>query len=468
MAVRSQTFRALMLAGIAGVAGVLACGPRALASVLLVPGNLAEEVLSESVPTALPAADFTIQDFALEWEGEPIAGVEFFLGKASLQWVRASEVLSIPRARAIVSVKEASSGIVSNAGFSQPLAIKPGTSASPGSRGRAELPVALIDSAENRIHIRISRDGRTWEGLARIRFRPRPEIAATDRVYFDASCSRFGVRLDPVPQGGAATDKAADWAYVGCRSAIVEGSSYRTASLEMLVFWSGVGAVKINGIAAAAASPALWALRLRSEPGQLTLQGGDRTLNLRYSLADRLRLGSLGLGIGPYQYTFQSANEDTRGTPFLLTLYGSYFITESMRLVAFDATVLNSKFDTDFGVYLNTEYARLLDRRIALYLMLGGHSVGFKSGSDYFFKFGLPQGLEVIVSDVLKRGYNLSLGGFLYPKIGGRSYYNLWLRWGGRIFGELNYISWRELIQERDYYSRSVGFSLGFPIGRFW
>ena len=51
----------------------------------------------------------------------------------------------------------------------------------------------------------------------------------------------------------------------------------------------------------------------------------------------------------------------------------------------------------------------------------------------------------------------------------GKSYYNTWIRYGSTaIFGEVNYLGIRDTIDGDSVYARSVGFSVGFPIARFF
>ena len=100
--------------------------------------------------------------------------------------------------------------------------------------------------------------------------------------------------------------------------------------------------------------------------------------------------------------------------------------------------------------------------------MLGAHVLGFNNGNQFLIRPGVPQGVELVFSDAFRRGSNLSLGGFIYPEISGKEYYNIWLRWGGsRYFVELNYILWKEQVDSSSVFSRSVGVSLGLPLARF-
>jgi hypothetical protein len=284
---------------------------------------------------------------------------------------------------------------------------------------------------------------------------------------------------------GTAQDasRAVGWAYVGCRVAEVEGAEHRTSSLEAWVYWGGVGqTILVGGEPTPSSSMSLWPLRLRAQPGKTQLAAyrsggapGDARgpldeMTLYYSTPENFHRGGLGVGIGPYWDHFTGGGDELSTPAPVLTVYGSYFITEALRLVSFDATTLDSHLTTDFGVYVSTESMRVIDRRLVINVLLGAHLIGFASQGTYRAKLGIPQGVEAQIIDFLGKGRNLTTGFFLYPKINGISYYNLWLRWGSpRLFGEFNYISWDEIVDNQPFSSVSAGVSLGFalPFARF-
>lgn len=427
------------------------------AYVLPFPKNLAHEILSESVPTAFAPNSWTVEDFSVDWVGNPIPGVQFSLGKKSLQWVRVSEVLALPRAHLEVRAEKIEGGRVTASEFSDAFRMDPSTG---GSHGTIDFPVALISGDENLIQILIRKDGKEIEGRLRIRFKPRDNES---HIYYDPSCSRFGLTAESI---GAKPD---EWVYFGCRLIYSEGGKYRTGSLEVLVFWDNVGnTIQVGGLNTPQASPSLWTFRLRSHSEPLQLKAGNHQMNVRYFVAERLHLLSLGMGIGPYSYLFQGQSDpDDRVAP-IITLYASFFLTETVRIVAFDATAIAAKTYTDLGLYLNTENFRIIDRRLTINLLLGAHVIAVKSQGQTFVIPGFPQGLEMSFSDFLMRGKSVGVGGFIYPSINGKAYHNVWIRWGGRLFAEINYIYWEEVLHDQQFHSRSLGVSFGFPLGGFF
>lgn len=451
--------------------GLFCWVPRVHALFHELPDSLVPLLLSETVPSAFSPNDFEASDFIVTWEGQnsaaglsaelPLKDIRFRIGKESLEWVRVADVFVLPRARLIVQAVGIEGGQLRSGGFTQSFRAPVGK----GKIWEAQLPIALISGPKNPITVTILRNGKELKGTLGVRFRPQERSASprgeSVRIYYDTTCSRFDVRTEGIklPRDS--------WAYVGCRLVYSEGDQHRTGSLEVFVFWDGVGqSIQVDGVETPSTSVSVWPLRLRNQPGKVTLSSGSYQIQLRYFVPDRLRLGFIGMGIGPYQYTYNAGAQDINTVAPVLTLYGSYFITETMRLVMFDATSLHKKFFTDFGIYLLIEQVRTLDERFSLNFLLGAHGIGFRFLEDTFVRISAPQGVEVVFRDFLFRKYNASLGAFVYPPIQGRSYYNIWLRYGkSALFGEFNYISWREEVVGYSLFNRSVGVTVGFPLG---
>ena len=426
------------------------------AYVLDLPSSLAREALLESVPTAFSPVDFSTADFEVIWEGAALPGVRLEIEPESIQWVRVGEVLVVPRARLRVQAENVQGGRISHAGFSQGLAGEAGIL-----EGR--MPIALVSGRENPIGLRLVRNGQEISSNVFVQFKPRKGV---DFALVDPSCSRFRVDV----QVSRESRLGHHWSYIGCRQEVTKTTGHRTGSLELYVFWDGVGkSIRVGGAETEATIPSLWPLRLSSMPsGNVTLEAKDTSLSVHYFVADKLKFGFIGLGIGPYSYHFEGLGSEATNISPILNFYASYFITESLRLVAFDATSLSQHGTSDFGVYLNTEDFKIFDRRLSLNLLLGGHALVFAVDGQTYMIPGAPQGFEMIYTDAFKRGCNLSVGGFIYPSISDSSYYNVWLRWGSRIFAEMNYIAWEEKVQDQRISSRSLGLTFGFPITTFF
>ena len=142
-------------------------------------------------------------------------------------------------------------------------------------------------------------------------------------------------------------------------------------------------------------------------------------------------------------------------------------LNESLKVASFWAFPVDKKFQTDVGFYLIAEQFRGVDERLSMNLLLGAHMLQFQGNDRNHYSFSAPQGVEFVVRDCFAKRKNLSLGGFFYPTISGRSYINTWIRWGsGSLFYELNGISWTEQFEGTQVNSKSVGLSIGFPLFR--
>lgn len=429
--------------------------PLVYAYVQNVPENLIQETLSESYPTGFAPGKFEPSDFLLQWKkGSP--GFRTQLVEGSIEWVRLTEILVLPRGRLQVTAPKGTQALLVSGGAS--LAFH-----DEGEQAVAELPAVLLNNPDNKILLRTTVGGREVEDQLVVKFHPQKD-SLKSKVFFDASCSPF--RLE----GTLTTANPDQWAYIGCRVVTLEGPKEGANHLEMWMYWDGaIGTLKESGAKLEQARPMLTILRAQPKPGQLTVQSSDAEMKLKYRIANPKHQGSMVAGIGPYRYSFTTETAvTTAATIPLLTLYAGYTLTETLRLVGFNATAMNKRWFTDVGVYMVSQSIRTIDSHLIVNLLLGGHMIAFNSGAAVVARARLPQGIEMVYRDAFWRGYHMALGGFFYPPINQISYYNTWLRFGsGRFFGEFNYISWQEKGVDGFVKSTSVGVSVGFPLFQF-
>lgn len=430
---------------------------RAFAEIPQSTSPIIEEILSESNPTAFYPNTISPTDYKAYWVGEALTGVKVSLASKSLQWVRVKETLVLPRARLIIDLQDLSAGQLSYANFNQAISIQ-------GNQAHAEISVALISSKHNSVVLRIKRKNRIYSGIIRFEFKPSsPQLKNQNRVYLDPSCSKFKLKAESL---GNWTQ---DWVYLGCRLIRLEGKEYRTSSLELMTFWDNTeDSIEIGGIPTPSRDASLWTLQLSPETSSLILHGNQQSLKIHYQIPEHYHNASIKLGLGPYQFSFRGNGENVQEITNLTTVYGSYFITETARAVVFGAVTTDSHLFSDLGVYIHTEYQKILDKRLNISLLIGGHSVGFFSQGKYYMLVSAPQGFEVTFTDTFLPGYNLTAGAFVYPLISGTSYLNSWVRWGGQVFGEVNYISWQNQTQSLLFNASSVGFTFGFPLANLF
>ncbi len=429
------------------------------ASVLHLPNTLSEEALSETVPMAFSPNDLDLLDFKIHWARGMIPGVEFKLVPGTLQWVRVSEILVVPRARISVKVQDGESVQIFHSGFSQSVQVRNG-------QANGEVPIALISGEENPIRVAVKKSGKLEQAELWVEFQPRFRNGSSDHfVSLDSSCSAFGLSAQITGK------KKESWAYLGCRLIRGREESRDTASLEVFVFWDHVGSIiEIEGIETRAQTPSVWILRLSSQARQIVLQSKDEKMEIQFRVPQYLNRGLLSLGLGPYFFGFQGEDKRVSSLAPLATLYGSYFFSEGFRLVGFGLWTFEAHQYADLGLYFYVESGRFLDRRISTHLLVGGHGLHFKALDQGYMSATFPQGFEVVYSDAFIPGNNLKLGAFIYPPISQASYYNCWLRWGAKKFIELNYIAWQVQPSENTpiFSASTLGLSVGFPLIQFW
>jgi hypothetical protein len=136
-------------------------------------------------------------------------------------------------------------------------------------------------------------------------------------------------------------------------------------------------------------------------------------------------------------------------------------------MALFSAFPIRKSPEVDTGVYVIVEQFRGIDERVTLNLLLGAHALSFRHQGEYLNRMSAPQGVEMSFRDCLLRTQNLTLGGFFYPRIEGRSYVNTWIRYGNsKFFTEFNFINWQEPVTNGSFSVKSAGLSIGFPLFR--
>jgi len=439
---------------------------RAHADSLVLRQNLADEILSDDVPRVIVApADFDGGDWKVELTSETGGSLEGWRAEilpGTVQWVRAYGLLLIPRARLRVSVAGGIGLQVSRGGFAQ-AGIPDESSGSVV----AEFPVALVSGKSNTIAV----TAKTKDGVRRanavIRFSPRPETTRKlngNRVFVNTSCSHYGVK------GELIQPKEDQWVYVGCRLVHVKGTAHRTSHLETYVFWDNLDeAAYLGEVEIKPTIPSLFQLALRHAPGQVELRTSTGAkLNLTYWIPEKLGHLRFAFGLGGYSMDYAGPTGSATALTPLPTLYFNYFFDDIYRIVAFDISAFWPRAYTDFGLYLLSQQFKLIDRRLWLSVLIGGHTLFFDPGDRLRASFSLPQGVEIGFLDFFKQGYDLIAGGFIYPPIDSRIYYNVWLRWGSpHIFYELNYIYWQEPTSLGAVNVKNIGVSIGFPVASF-
>lgn len=272
----------------------------------------------------------------------------------------------------------------------------------------------------------------------KIKFKPRKELK--NHVYFDSSCSPFQLKLNQAQIEHS-------WVMVTCHRINNETDRGTKPAVLTTVIWEN----EVEGT--------LTHFTLDSEKTKKTFQGKSQdSFELEAKIAPIFHPLGVSAGIGPYS----NRNE----VKAFATLYASYYFNDALKVASFGALPFRSNPEVDWGFYLVMEQFRGIDERVSLNLLLGAHVLSYvpSSGVRSSAMSG-PQGVELIFRDLFATNQNFMIGGFFYPEIKDRSYVNAWVRYGSnQYFLELNFIEWHE--PKPEFYSKSFGLSVGFPLFR--
>lgn len=172
------------------------------------------------------------------------------------------------------------------------------------------------------------------------------------------------------------------------------------------------------------------------------------------------------LGYGPYYFKTTDGNtssEDHLAATYML--YAKYDLSPSTSIRAFDALINTGAVFNNFGGYFAYELGSSYDRRFTLVPLLGFQSVSFRPDkeSKMLNQMIFPQGGELVYKHAFgMKNHHLIYGMFLSAS-STVSYKNIWVRFGKRIFWELNWINWN--FENND--ARMWGLSVGLPFLSF-
>jgi hypothetical protein len=391
-----------------------------------------------------PAPD--LADFSVSVESSKLGAEARWIEK-SVRWVRAKDGLPVPRARLRISVKAAPERLILR-WRGRAVQFQGGAD-----EASTEIFVPLLDGGEARLEA----DGKP-DSRIKITARPASSSAPGTRHAVDHTCSAYRIQV-------AGLDDA--YLSMSCRMIPVNRLGSEESLLE--VRWAAAGVTLPDGSA-----PPLTADLRDGRPARTTLIGPDgksRVVELSASVPPRFNRMRLAWGAGPYNLSSSAGSGNGPGGSVML--YGNFRLRteDNLSVRAFEAAVGQSPHNTAFfnnlGLYFAYDAVRAMDERLRLTILLGAQIVTFAPrglASAAYNEMIAPQGFEVSYPDAFGyRNKTLSGGLFLQPGITKR-YQNMWVRYGGRWFGELNYLSWRANTR----YATMWGFSVGAPLAQFF
>ena len=412
-----------------------------------------EELLAEAVPTAFEVAPFVAEDFKLQWDEAPASGVAVHLVPGSLTWVRVSRYLVLPRARVRIQAPDADSIQIRAGRFVQDIP-----------PAGAEAAVSLFGGDHE---LTVNRAGKPSRHRFWLKYAPLKPLKG-NRIFWDVSCSPYSLAVS-----GAESLLPHQWAYLACRTIHSRSDGAVVPQVQLEVAWVGADAPRLHAsgdrsFSRSASRSSLFSLILTADSPKVRLEeAGGGGFEITATVPGKIKKAFLGLGLGPYSYQIEvTGDQSVSKATAITTIYGSYFLSETSRIVFFDAFPIHSRWYNDFGLYFNNETSRTLDERLTVNLLLGFHWIAFSSPIGVQYRLGVPQGFEIILRDAFGRRKNASVGGFFYPPIDGKSYYNTWARVGtSRLFAEMNYLAWSEKMPNGGKASsESIGVCIGAPL----
>lgn len=188
----------------------------------------------------------------------------------------------------------------------------------------------------------------------------------------------------------------------------------------------------------------------------------EQEIKVQAKLPKKLSRFKTALGLGPYIY--ESHNGDLVANDQIapsLMIYGKFDFTEKSSLKAFDALIYSKSFFNNGGVYFSYDLATIFDERILLNTLIGfqGLSYRYSKGGETTSSLIYPQGFEVILKHAFGIENKHLIYGMFLSTSSSEPYTNSWIRYGGKVFYELNYINWKK----GDKKMTMSGVSIGFP-----
>ena len=388
-----------------------------------------ERALEAADPFVFTPSELQLRDFTIE------ARVPWRWVEGSFEWVRIERRFLVPRARIRLHIPPGTPVAYRGRHFE---------SASP----ELEVPVVLSQETGNELRI-----GGVSPSVVRPRFKPHAPLRQP--IIMDASCSSTPLRIE-------SPSLSRSWGHVICRPTHPNQEQGYGLRMDVDLLWeseSQSDPVRIGHAVSESSDGITHALSFSGNAPSYSLSKGTESMTLSAPLPERFRPLTVSLGLGPYSHM-----EVLR--PFA-TIYAAYLFNDALKMALFSAFPIRKSPEVDTGVYVIVEQFRGIDERVTLNLLLGAHALSFRSQGEYLHRMSAPQGVELSFRDCLLRTQNLTLGGFFYPKIEGRSYVNTWIRYGNsKFFTEFNFINWQEPVTAGSFMVKSAGLSIGFPLFR--
>jgi hypothetical protein len=367
--------------------------------------------------------------------------IKSILVKNSIHWVRLDETLLAPRARIeILAYTEARDISLRYRGQSILL------QDNKGNTSYAQFFIELFQPEQIEVYYLGEKVGNI-KVVTKQKERKRSHL-------IDYSCSKFQLQIAGLEN---------EFLTMGCKEIIVGKFG---AEKPMLQVFFALADYKILD---RSAPPYIVTLNSNSTSTISVINADEevKEFKIKATLPPRFKRLKFAFGIGPYSYITQNKSVETdEGWPMAYMLYGKFDINPSTSFKLFDAFITNKTTFNNSGMYLSNDIAKLLDNRVTVNTLLGFQGLYFKPDGDEAAANSMifPQGIEVTYHHPFDLdNYQLVFGAFL-STASDLTYSNIWVRFGKRVFWELNYIDWGD----DNHYLRTYGLSVGFPLASFF
>jgi len=270
----------------------------------------------------------------------------------------------------------------------------------------------------------------------------------------DYSCAPYSLQIDGLDN---------EYISVGCILHKIGRFKREAGMLE--IYWTSA-----NYILDDHALPPYIATMVNNHPIKFKVTGkkGDkRIVTIKASVPKNLHRLKFAMGLGPYFFE-TNHNIETKKSGWAPSgmIYSKYDITQGSSLRFFDAFLWKDGYFNNAGMYFAYDLATAFDNRFIVIPLLGFQGLSVKYSKDFnsYHKIIYPQGLELVYMHPFgKKNYSLVMGLFTNASVVEDHYKNFWVRYGKKIFWELNYISWKK----EEKAASMWGLSVGFPLMQF-
>jgi len=360
----------------------------------------------------------------------------------SVQWVRLANNLLSPRARLSIQIHDLQSNYFLKSGDKIFL---------PEQRNKTtyiELYISLFNPGE----IKVFSQNKL---ISNIEIRSNFKVKSRNSVLIDYSCAPFSLEIEGVVN---------EYLSVACLLSKTGEFGHEKPRLE--VTWVSTNLKLLDGT-----PPPFVTILTGNNPARVSLKDAHnvtKTITIKAHLPKKVHRLKTALGFGPYSFHAESGNKarPAKIAPAAF-LYGKYDINNLSSWRFFNAAVWNNKsIFNNAGLYFAYEVANAFDKRVSIVPLLGLQGLTYRFDSTTFLtnKIIYPQGFEVVYHHAFgNKNYSLVYGMFLSTS-SDDEYQNVWLRYGKRVFWELNYIDFKT----DNNLSKMWGLSVGFPFIQFF